>query len=316
MAILDGKVIVVTGSSRGLGLAIGQACAAAGAAVVLSSRSAEATGRAVDAVRASGAQAVGQACDVADLAEVEALAELAVQSFGHFDVWVNNAGQSAPYGPSAHVPRGDFVRVIETNITGTYYGSSVALRYFYPRGTGKLINILGRGDTGAVPLQNAYTSSKTWVRSFTKVLAQEYKDSGIGIFAYNPGLMTTEFLTGAQALAGFEGRMRPLETVMRMWGNPPAVPALKVVWLASAATDGKTGLELHELGPLQMLGGALREGLRLLRRKPAPASGMHITTVTPAMPLRTDAGSIPGLPELDAFGGANDEASGRASRTK
>lgn len=71
---------------------------------------------------------------------------------------------------------------------------------------------------------------------------------GLGVYAFNPGLMLTEMLSDTQAIAGYEARMAPLRTVMRLWGNPPEVPARKLVWLASAATDGRTGLNVQQLG--------------------------------------------------------------------
>ncbi len=289
MGILDDKTVVITGSSRGLGLAMARECAREGAAVVLSSRSPEAVEEAVARLRAEGRPAAGQACDVADLGQVEALGALAVREFAGFDVWINNAGVSGPFGPSLQVPPEDFVAVINTNILGTYHGSIVALRRFYPRRAGKLINILGRGETGAAPLVTAYTTSKVWVRSFTETLAKEYRDSGVGIYLYNPGLMITAMMTHIEAVAGFEKRLELLKPMMRMWANPPEVPARKVAWLASSATDGETGLRVRELTMPRLLLGALREGLRIAMRRPSAPMDFEVETVPPAVPLLTEA---------------------------
>ena len=88
--------------------------------------------------------------------------------FGNIDIWVNNAGYGGIYGPTATIDPQDFERVMRTNIFGEYYGSWVALQHFLAQGTGgKLINLLGRGDTTPVAFQNAYASSKAWVRNFT-----------------------------------------------------------------------------------------------------------------------------------------------------
>ncbi len=285
MGVLQDQVIVVTGSSRGLGFAIAQAAAAAGAKVVISSRTADAVAAAVAALRAAGGEASGLVCDVGDLAQVEALAEFAVRAYGRFDVWINNAGYAPPFGPTMHIAPPAFMRAVQTNIIGTYHGSLVALRAFLPERRGKLINILGRGADGRpVPLQNGYAASKAWVRSFTLGLAQEYKDSGIGIYALNPGMMTTDFLTDLQAVSGYEGRLKAMPTIIRMWATPPEAPAQRVIWLASSATDGKTGLLLTAMGPVQMLGGALREGLRRLLRRPAPLVDMEVTVIPAALP--------------------------------
>jgi glucose 1-dehydrogenase len=286
MAALQDKVIVITGSTRGLGLAIARACADEGAQVVVSSRSADAVDRAVNELRAAGRTASGMPCDVSDLSQMEALAAHSVDTFGRFDVWINNAGYAAPYGPTAHVPSQLFMRSVQTNIVGTYHGSIVALRAFLPQRRGKLINVLGRGSDGKpAEMQNAYAATKSWERVFTSAMAQEYKDSGVGIYSINPGMMSTEMLTDLTAVSGYENRLQVMPTIIRMWAKPPEAPAQKIVWLASSATDGKTGLEINEMTRRLMLSGAVREGLRRLTRQPAPSTEMHVATVAAALPL-------------------------------
>ncbi|MFO0575472.1 MAG: SDR family oxidoreductase [Polyangia bacterium] len=276
---LQGKVVVITGSTRGLGLAMAHAFAAQGARLVVSSRSADAVDEAVSALRAAGGQAAGHACDVAELGQVRALMDAARKTFGVPDVWINNAGLSAPYGPTVQVPPERFLKVLGTNVLGTYHGSLVALEQMVPRRRGKLINLLGRGDRRPVPKQNAYASSKAWIRSFTLALAAEHRGSGVGVYAFNPGLVDTDLVRQPEAIAGFESEMAPLRTVLRLWANPPAVPAARALWLASAATDGKTGLEVSVLGPAQLLLGVAAEGLRRLLRRPAAEPELHVRTV-------------------------------------
>ena len=177
-----------------------------------------------------------------------------------------------------------FLRTIQTNIVGTYNGSMVALGYFLPRRAGKLINILGRGDTGgAVPMQNGYASSKSWMRTFTL-------SSGQGIFQergrhlrLQPGHDVNRFPdTRVEAVAGYEDRLKVMPTIIRMWSNPPEVPARRAVWLASPATDGKTGLEINEVGRAGYLTGALREGLRRMTGRRAPEGTFEVITVPAA----------------------------------
>jgi NAD(P)-dependent dehydrogenase (short-subunit alcohol dehydrogenase family) len=175
--------------------------------------------------------------------------------------------------------------VINTNITGTYNGSVVALRKMSAQGHGKLINLLGRGDTGSVPLQNAYSSSKVWVRNFTKALATEYKDSGIEIFGFNPGLVRTEMLSQVEAVSGFEKNMNPLRFIAAMWGNDADVPAQKALWLASSATDGKNGAMVTVLTPGFMLRRTLAFGLRQLLRLPVELMELNVQTVEPVREL-------------------------------
>ena len=183
MGVLQDNVIVITGSTRGFGLAAANACGREGARVVVSSRSQDAVDAAVQELRGKGVTADGIACDVSQLEQVEALAEFATRQFGRFDVWVNNAGWAAPYGPAMHISPATFLRTVDTNIVGTYHGSLVALRVFLPEARGKLINVLGRGSDGRdAPMQTAYAASKAWVRSFTANLAADYRDTGVGIY--------------------------------------------------------------------------------------------------------------------------------------
>jgi glucose 1-dehydrogenase len=279
MGMLDGKVAVITGSTKGLGLAIARAYAREGARVVISSRSSTAVVAAVADLQATGAQVAGMACDVADLAQVEKLATFAVAQFGRFDIWVNNAALSAPYGPVTGISPEAFTAATKTNVLGTYNGSLVAMRHFLPRRQGKLINLTGAGATKPVPFQAAYASSKAWIRNFTLALAKEHAESGVGVFALQPGLMLTDLVTNVEVVPGWEERVMALPTVLRLLGNPPEVPAERALWIASSATDGRTGQEFRVLTAARMLKGLLREGVRRLTGRKAPEIPFEVRTV-------------------------------------
>jgi glucose 1-dehydrogenase len=283
--ILKDKVAVITGGSRGLGYAIAQTFVREGAKVVIASRNQRSVDLALQTLRANGGQAEGLACDVSKIDEVEALAGHAIHKFGQIDIWINNAGLSAPYGPTAQIPSQAVLDLINTNIAGTYNGSVVALRKMTAQGHGKLINLLGRGDTGSVAFQNAYSSSKVWVRNFTRALAKEYKDSGVGIFGFNPGLVRTEMISQVEAISGMEKSLTPLRFVTLLWGNEADTPARKALWLASPATDGRSGLMVTVLTPAFMIGRIFSTGLRWLMRRPMESTDLKITSVPPVMEL-------------------------------
>ncbi len=270
MNLLDGKVAVITGGTRGLGLAIARAYVREGAAVVIGSRSVEAVEGAVAGLRAAGGKAVGMACDVSNLDQVQALAQLAQSAFGRLDIWVNNAGVAGPYGPTLAIEPAAFLRVIETNILGVYNGSRTAMLHFLAQGRGKLINLLGRGYNEPVPMQNVYAASKAWIYPFTLALAKETRGQGVGVFLLAPGMLVTDLLTDVEVIEGYEDRLKVMGTIVRMWARPPEEAARKAVWLASAATDGRTGRVVKMVTIGSLLGGALREGLRRLAGQPAP----------------------------------------------
>ena len=213
MNTLKGKVAVVTGASRGFGQAVAILFAHEGASVVLSARSQKDIEGIAAELRSQGHTAVAFACDVSDPAQLEALAHFALQTYGHFDIWVNNAGAAGPYGATFDLAPEKFLGVMGTNMAGVYHGSRLAMRHFLPRKYGKLINILGAGSRKPVPNQNAYTSTKAWIRVFTLALAKEYKDSGVGVFALQPGLMDTDLLTD---VVTFEEHAERLRNVMPM----------------------------------------------------------------------------------------------------
>jgi len=280
MNLLEGKTAVITGSSRGLGFAIAKAFAEQGANVVLAARTEETLNSAVAELRNQGYKAEGFVCDTAKLEDVEKLARSAVSTFGRFDIWVNNAGIGAPYGLTMSISPERIKQVVDTNIMGVYYGSHVAMRQFLAQGSGKLINLLGRGDSGPVPYQNPYASSKAWGKNFTQGLAKEYAGTGVEVMAFNPGLVITEMLTQVDVIDGFQDKVLPLNSVIRFWGNTPEVPAQKVVWMASSATDRRNGLMVNFLSFGQMMLGVGKEIWRWITRAPmtTPTIKVRVTT--------------------------------------
>ena len=291
MQILENKVAIVTGASRGLGKAIAMSFARAGAKVVLAARSRQDIEQNAADLRAEGKEAVTFACDVSDPAQVEALARFAIQTYGHFDIWVNNAGVAGPYGATFDLAPDQFLGTLRTNMFGVYHGSRTAMRHFLPRKSGKLINILGAGSRKPAPNQNAYGSTKAWIRVFTLALAKEYKESGVGVFALQPGLMETNLLTEVVTFQEHAERLRSfMPFLIRAGGKQPEVAARKALWLASSATDGKTGLDVSVSSSLNVMFGFLREGLRNLFRLPARPIEMKVKVIPSAFePLEESA---------------------------
>ncbi|MEW1811747.1 SDR family oxidoreductase [Pseudarthrobacter phenanthrenivorans] len=262
---LRGRVAVVTGSSRGLGFAMARELGLHGAAVVLAARSADAVAAAVERLRAEGITASGRRCDTGVLADVEAVRDEALAR-GTLDIWVNNAGTSGVFGPTASTPEDDFTRVVRTNILGTFHGARVALPVFLAQGHGDLVNLYGQGDQGPVALQNAYASSKRWVRQFTETLRLETKGTGVRVHGMNPGLVETNLLGRVSSQAGYEQRLGALQVVVGLWGQDAREAARPIVGLVTGdAPEYRflTGRRLVTHGLRNVLHGRLRRRNRM-----------------------------------------------------
>ena len=266
MSQLNNSVVVITGSSRGFGKAMAVEFQRAGARVVISSRDADAVKRAAAGLP-NPANALGLACDVRDLSQVRGLADAAIARFGQIDIWVNNAGISPGWGKTTAIDPAQWRAAFETNFFGAYHGCRVALEKMLPRKNGCIINILGAGATNAAPNQSAYGTSKTALARLTETLAEEYADSGISIFSVMPGMIWTDMLIGAEGVDEPKMRTR-FECAMRVFGNPPEVPARFVVALAqSNAQSGK----MHKLlSPRVFVPRMIGEMLGTGKRNPHP----------------------------------------------
>ena len=193
-ARLAGKVVVITGSTRGIGRAMAVACAGEGATVVVSSRDREAVERTVLEIAASGADVSGVRCDVSSDEELAALLSHAVEAHGHVDVWVNNAGISLGMRRHVDTAPDEMRRIVAVNLVGTMVASRLVLAYFVQRGGGVLINVSGRGGRGdAAAFTAAYAATKAAVMVFTRSLAAEHKSDPVSVLAFMPGMVDTDF---------------------------------------------------------------------------------------------------------------------------
>lgn len=196
VSILEGRVVVVTGASSGIGEACAVAFAAKGAKVVLAARRAE---RLAGLVERLGDAAMAVTTDVTDEAAVQNLFDRAVERFGTVDVLINNAGvadSTAVYEMTLETWR----QVIETNLTSAFLCSRAAFRVMKDKGRGRILNI---GSISArVPRQNspAYAASKWGLDGLTRSLAIDGREFNIAASIFHPGIVATEIAPGAVKL--------------------------------------------------------------------------------------------------------------------
>ena len=192
------QVIVITGASSGIGLATARAAVRRGARVVVAARSERALSVLVAELGGGRGNAVAVVADVGVEADVERIADAAVQHFGGFDTWVNNAAGSV-YGNCLDVTIDDMKRVIDTNFWGVVYGSRIACRHLRSRG-GALINIGSEVSDRAVPLQGIYSASKHAVKGWTESLRAELEHEGapISVSLIKPGPIDTPYAEHAK----------------------------------------------------------------------------------------------------------------------
>jgi NAD(P)-dependent dehydrogenase (short-subunit alcohol dehydrogenase family) len=206
---LSEQVIVVTGATSGNGLAIAEQAVRAGAAVVAVARNADA----LDALRArlgrDGSRVAICVADVSDMAAVERIAATAIEAFGGFDSWVNNAG-TGTYGTLEQVPVEDHRRVFDVNYFGTLHGSLVAAKHLRGRG-GAIVNVGSILGDRAILQQGPYCATKHAVQALTDTLRMELEREGalISVTLVKPGAIDTPFPEHARNFMDTPPRLPP-----------------------------------------------------------------------------------------------------------
>jgi NAD(P)-dependent dehydrogenase (short-subunit alcohol dehydrogenase family) len=188
---LAGEVALVTGGSRGIGLAIARKLLGVGAAVALVARERAALDQAVESLSALGGTVLGIVGDVTDPLSMESAVERTVEHLGGLSILVNNAGVGL-YGPIAEQPPDEWRRVIETNLLGVYYATRAALPAIRRRGRGQIVAISSVNRRRVRPNMTAYCASKAALDGFMGALALELADEPIRCTTIVPGSTLTD----------------------------------------------------------------------------------------------------------------------------
>lgn len=239
---LTGRIALVTGSSRGLGLVLAHGLGEAGATVVLNGRDEVKLAKAVAAVEADGVAVSGCAFDVTDAASADRGIGEIEDGIGPIDILVNNAGIQRR-GPLESLDEAAWREVLETNLTGPFLVSRRVARGMIERGRGKIINIcslmseIGRETTGN------YAASKGGLKMLTRAMAVEWARHNIQANGIGPGYFLTEMTRKLAEDPEFDAWIRG-RTPAGRWGDPKELVGA-AVFLASAASDFVNGQILY-----------------------------------------------------------------------
>jgi NAD(P)-dependent dehydrogenase (short-subunit alcohol dehydrogenase family) len=192
LTALSDKVAVVTGGSRGIGFAIAEAFLRQGASVVISGSSRDHLDAATKSLASYSGRVSAVQADVRRYEDVEGLMATAARDFGGLDILINNAGVGV-FKPVAETTVEEWHRVLDTNLSGVFYGCHAAIPHMKRRGGGWIINISSLASKNAFVNGGAYCASKSALNAFSETLMQEVRYDGIRVAYVLPGSVNTGF---------------------------------------------------------------------------------------------------------------------------
>jgi 3-oxoacyl-[acyl-carrier protein] reductase len=244
---LQGRGILITGASQGLGKAIARSCLAEGANVLICARTAKSLDLAhaeLASQASAGQQVLACVADVSRADDAQRLVECAIRSLPRLDALVNNAGVYGPKGVVEEVDWLEWIRTIEVNLIGSVLLCRATLPVFRKQNYGKIVNLSGGGATAPLPRFSAYAASKAALVRFTETVAEETRGTGIDINAVAPGPLNTrlldEVLEAGPERVGRSFYEQALEQ-KRTGGVPLEKAAALCVFLVGSDSDGITG---------------------------------------------------------------------------
>ena len=236
---LKGKVAIITGSSRGIGRAIAERLAEAGAKVVISSRKAEPCEAVAAGIRQAGREAVAIPCNISDKAQLQRLVDETHKAFGPVDILVANAASNPYFGPSAGMPDEVFTKVMNNNVLSAHWLCHMVRPDMAAKKNGAIIIVSSIGGLRATAELGVYGISKAADMALGRNLALEFGPDNIRVNCIAPGLVKTDF---ARALYEDDNRRKAVEagTPLRRLGDPDDIAGIAVM-LASRAGAFITG---------------------------------------------------------------------------
>ncbi|MCL5109210.1 MAG: SDR family oxidoreductase [Chloroflexi bacterium] len=238
MGELSGQVAVVTGGGHGIGRAIAQELAAAGAHVVLAGRQSGPLAATVAGLKAAGGAASTYQVDVTRPEQVEGMVAGLLDRHGHVDLLVNNAGRYKTIGPVWEADPAEWWQDVTVNLFGTFNCCRAFLKHMVARRGGKVINMSGGGSLGPIPYSTAYVASKAAIVRFTETVQAEVAEYGVNLYSIIPGFVKSG-MTEALAASAEGLRWAPWlgERLARGEDYDPHLAGRLCVFLASPRGD-------------------------------------------------------------------------------
>ena len=235
---VEDRVVLITGSSRGLGYTFARGFARAGATVIISSRSEENVEKAVDSIRSEGGRAEGYPFDVSDRANVVEQIEKIQKDLGKIDVLINNAGIHRR-APLEQLTEEEWTEVIDVNLNSVFIVSKNVALGMIDRKQGKIINISSLNSWGSRPTIANYCASKGGLNALTRSMATEWGKYNIQSNAIAPGYFITDLNKPLVEDPQFDEWVRR-EVPLGRWGDPEELVGT-AIYLASRASDYVNG---------------------------------------------------------------------------
>lgn len=235
---IEGKVVVITGASSGLGEATARLLGAQGAILMLGARRMEWLGKLVEEITVRGGCAQAVSTDVTRREQVQALVDAAIQSYGRIDVIMNNAGLM-PHSPLERLKVEDWERMIDVNLKGVLYGIAAVLPHMQRQKSGHIINVSSVAGHKVSPGGAVYAATKHAVRALSEGLRQEVKPYNIRTTVLSPGAIATE-LPGSATEADVADQLHDFYARY-------AIPADSFAWAAAFAISQPEDVDINEI---------------------------------------------------------------------
>lgn len=233
---MQGKVVAITGASRGIGAASAEVFAAAGARVALLARSGDEVRALADRI---GPAALALPCDVGDAAAVQDAVDRAVSWGGRLDVLINNAGVIDPIARLSDADPAAFARAVQINLNGVFFGMRAAIPVMRAQGAGTIITVSSGAAHNPMEGWGAYCSAKAGAAMLTRIAHLEESGAGLRIMGLSPGTVATEMQVKIKASG-----INPVSQLDPAVHIPADWPARALLWMCGPAADDWLGREI------------------------------------------------------------------------